>query len=196
MNWLDIVLLVIVAASVVTSFRKGFSREVIGLISVLLALGLGIWFYGVAGAFLLPYVSSRSIANFAGFLIVFCVVVSLGSAVSWLVGRFLKMTGLSVFDHILGAGFGVLRGALISVALVMAIMAFSTSEKPPAVLAQSLTAPYVAGAARVFAAVAPHELKEGFRRTYDQMKTVWGDAIKKGIRGMPNSEKFKDEREI
>ena len=72
MNWLDIVLLVILAASVITSFRKGFSREVIGLVSVVLALFLGSWFYGTAGAFLLPYLSSRSMAMFGGFFLVFC----------------------------------------------------------------------------------------------------------------------------
>ena len=32
MNWLDIVLLLILVASVATSFRKGFSREIIGLV--------------------------------------------------------------------------------------------------------------------------------------------------------------------
>ena len=45
MNWLDLVLLLIVAASVYMSFRKGLSREIIGLVSVVLALLLGIWFY-------------------------------------------------------------------------------------------------------------------------------------------------------
>ena len=52
MNWLDVIVLLIVAASVFTSFRKGLSREIIGLVSVVLALMLGIWFYGTAGAFL------------------------------------------------------------------------------------------------------------------------------------------------
>ena len=72
MNWLDVVLLLILAVSVVASFRKGFSREVIGLVSVVLALLLGTWFYGTASALLQPYLSSRSVANFAGFFLVFC----------------------------------------------------------------------------------------------------------------------------
>ncbi len=72
MNWLDVVLLLILAGSMFTSFRKGLSREIIGLVSVVLALLLGIWFYGTAGAFLLPYLSSRAAANFGGFLLVFC----------------------------------------------------------------------------------------------------------------------------
>ena len=40
-----------------------------------------------------------------------------GGFVSAVVRRFLKVTGLSIFDHALGAGFGLLRGLLISMAL-------------------------------------------------------------------------------
>ena len=63
MNWLDLVLAVIMLASVLSSFRKGFSREVIGLVSVCLALLLGIWLYGFAAGYLLPYVHSRQTAS-------------------------------------------------------------------------------------------------------------------------------------
>jgi membrane protein required for colicin V production len=181
MNWLDVVLLAILAASVVMSLRKGLSREVIGLASVVLAILLGIWFYGTAGSFLVPYLSSRPLANFAGFLLVFCGVMVVGSLVGYIVGKFLKVTGLSIFDHLLGAVFGAVRGILISVALIMAIMAFPRGDQPPASVVHSRTAPYVVDAARAFAAVAPHELKEGFHRTYDQVKSAWGKALPEGI---------------
>jgi len=181
MNWLDVVVLAVLAVSVFMSFRKGLSREVIGLATVVLAILLGIWFYGTAGSFLAPYLSSRALANFAGFLLVFCGVMLLGHLVSYVVGRFLKVTGLSIFDHLLGAVFGALRGILISVALIMAIMAFSQGDKPPPSVVNSCTAPYVVDAARGFAALAPHELKEGFRKTYDLVKAAWGKALEEGI---------------
>ena len=183
MNWLDVVLLVILAVSVALSFRKGLSREVIGLASVVLAILLGIWFYGTAGSLLAPYLSSRGLANFAGFLLVFCGVMLLGHLVSYTVGKFLKVTGLSIFDHLLGAVFGVLRGILIAVALIMAIMAFSQGDKPPSSVVHSCTAPYVVDAARGFAALAPRELKDGFRKTYGLVKSAWGKALEQGIRG-------------
>jgi membrane protein required for colicin V production len=187
MNWLDVVLLAILAASVALSFRKGLSREVIGLTSVVLAILLGIWFYGTAGSFLAPYLSSRALANFAGFLLVFCGVLLAGHLVSYIVGRFLKVTGLSIFDHLLGAVFGALRGLLISVALIMAIMAFSQGDKPPSSVVHSCTAPYMVDAARGFAALAPHELKDGFRKTYGLVRSAWEKALEQGIRG--NSKK-------
>jgi membrane protein required for colicin V production len=187
MNWLDVVLLAILAASVALSFRKGLTREVVGLTSVVLAILLGIWFYGTAGAFLLPYLSSRALANFAGFMLVFCGVLLAGHLVSYTVGRFLKVTGLSIFDHLLGAVFGALRGLLISVALILAIMAFSQGDKPPSSVVNSCTAPYMVDAARGFAALAPHELKDGFRKTYSLVRSAWEKALEQGIRG--NSKK-------
>ena len=196
MNWLDIVLLLVLAASVVTSFRKGFTREVIGLIAVVLALLAGTWFYGTAGAFLLPYVSSPTVAHLAGFFLVFFGVLLLGGVVSHLAGRFLRVTGLSIFDHALGAGFGLLRGIVISVALILGIMAFSQGDNPPAAVVNSRVAPYVAYAARAIAAVAPHELREGFRKRYAQVRNSWGRALEKRAPDAPATEKGENGQRI
>lgn len=196
MNWLDVALGLILIASIVTSFRKGLSREVIGLITVCAALLLGLWFYGFAGSHLIPYLSSRAVANFAGFALVFCGVMIAGTLVSFVVGRFLKITGLSFVDHLLGAGFGLVRGVLISVALVMGIMAFSQGERPPESVIESRLAPYVVDAARIAASLAPHELKDGFRKTYERVKMAWAKGAHKGIRSGPNAEKAENERQI
>ena len=196
MNWLDAVLLVILAASVFASFRKGFSREVIGFVAVILALLLGSWFYGTAGALFTPYLSSPAAAHFAGFLVVFCSVLLLGAVISAIVGKFLKITGLSIFDHLLGAGFGLARGVLIAVALILGLMAFSPSGHPPASVVHSRTAPYVVDAARLVASIAPHEVREGFRKSYGQVKLVWEKAVEDGARKLPGAEKRHDERKI
>jgi len=193
MNWLDIVLAIIIMLSVLTSFRKGLSREVIGLVAGVLALVMGAWFYGSAGSFLLRYVSSPRIANFAGFCLVVIGVLALGGLVSHIVGRFLRVTGLSFVDHVLGAGFGLLRGTLVGVALVMGMMAFSQGDQPPAAVVESRLAPYVVDAARLFASMAPYELKEGFRKSYAQVKEAWSNAMEKGT---PSRKKEKNERQI
>lgn len=187
MNWLDVVLLLIVGASIVTSLRKGLSREIIGLVSVALAIVLGVWFYGAAGALFEPHLSSPAAAHFAGFVVVFAVVLLLGAVVSAIVGKFLKVTGLSIFDHLLGAGFGLARGVLIAIALIMGIMAFSPSGKPPSVV-ESRTAPYVVDAARLVASMAPHELREGFRKSYAHVKSAWEKTL--GVEKKNNERKI------
>ena len=83
------------------------------------------------GSFLQPYVSSPGIANFCGFLMVFCGVLILGAIVGRLLARMMKVAGLSFVDRLLGAGFGVVRGILISIALVLALLAFTPGKSPP-----------------------------------------------------------------
>jgi membrane protein required for colicin V production len=196
MNWLDILLLFVLGASVFTSFRKGFSREVIGLVSVVVALVAGIWLYGNAGTVFLPYVSSPAVAHFCGFVLVFLGVLLAGALVSFVVGRFLRVTGLSIFDHMLGALFGLVRGLLIAVALVTGLMAFSPGGSAPPSVVHSRVSPYVIGGARVVAAMAPYELREGFRKTYAEVKSAWGKALQDGIPKVPGPEKGEHERKI
>jgi membrane protein required for colicin V production len=162
---------------VAASFRKGFTREVIGLVSLVLALVLGLWFYGAAGSYLAPYLSSPRLANFGGFLIVFFGVILMGGIVGLIVGKFLRITGLSFFDHLLGAGFGVVRGLVIGVALMAAVMAFAASDRPPDAVVNSRLAPYVTGASRILAAMAPHEFKEGFQKSYAQAREAWQKTL-------------------
>ncbi|MDQ2899265.1 MAG: CvpA family protein [Acidobacteriota bacterium] len=161
--------------------RKGFSREIIGLASAVAALVCGLWFYGSAGAFLMPYVSSAQVAHFAGFVLVFVGVLMLGGIVGFMASRLLRTAGLSWFDRALGAVFGLARGVLVSVALITAMMAFTPVTRgggPPEAVVQSRMAPYVLEASRVFAAIAPRELKDGFHRRYEQVKSAWGMAVR------------------
>jgi len=177
MNWLDIILCIALLVCVVIGFRRGFSRQLIGLASGVLALILGIYFYGLAGSWLLPYASSPVFAKAAGFILVFCGVLALGELVSFIAGKFIKITGLSFFDHVLGAGFGALRWAVLAIAIVMSAMAFSRGDRPPDAIVESRLAPYVVGMARAVASVAPYDLKEGFHKTYEQVKAAWSDAV-------------------
>jgi membrane protein required for colicin V production len=191
MNWLDVVILILVVGSMVGSAWKGFSREVAGLVSSIAALILALWFYGTAGSFFAPYTSTKGVANFLGFLVIFIAVLFVGSAVGWLLSRFMRNVGLSWMDRLLGAGFGVLRGLLFATALVMILMAFTpgpVAGAPPRSVVSSRFAPYVLEAARVVVAMAPHEVKAGFRDSYDRVKEMWQNAIRKGVRDLPAQE--------
>jgi membrane protein required for colicin V production len=173
LNSLDIVLILIISISMLMSIRKGFSRELISVTSSIVALLLGMWFYDKAGVLVQPYVDSAPAANLLGFVLIVVVVLMLGSLIAWIVGRFLITVGLSFFDRLLGAAFGLLRGGMIAVALLTAFMAFGphagTDSAPPAVV-HSKIAPYVLEASRVAVAVAPADLKQSFRKYYTKVK--------------------------
>jgi membrane protein required for colicin V production len=175
-SWLDIVILIVMALSVLSAVRKGFSREVIGLAASVFGLILGLWFYGSASVYFEPYVSSPEIAKFLGFGAVFLAVLSAGALLGWVVSRFLKKTGLSWVDRSLGAAFGIVRGLLFSLALVTIMVAFapgSSAASPPSAVVQSRLAPYVMEASHVLTAIAPHDLKTEFQKRYDQVKQQW-----------------------
>ena len=192
MNWLDMMLIAILAVSIVASFAKGFTREVIGLVAAVAALLCGSWFYRIAGDVVRPWVGSREVANLCGFLLIVAAVIVLGWLVSLLVSRMMKAVGLSWLDRLLGLAFGVARGVIVCVAVITAIVAFAPgadAKTPPQAVVQSTVAPYIIDAAHVLTLAAPKELRDGFARRYEQVKRMWEDALKHGIpRRAPASE--------
>jgi len=62
----------------------------------------------------------------------------------------------------------MVRWAVVAIAIVMATMAFSRGDDLRRPLCGIPFGPFVVDTARLVAAVAPHELKEGFRKTYAQ----------------------------
>jgi len=176
-NWLDIVFLVVIAISALTAFASGFLRLAVGLAATILAFILASWFYGAAGGWLIPYVTSRGIANLLGFFLVFFSVMILGTIAGNLLARAFRALKLSWLDRVLGGVAGVVRGFLIAVVLLMAVSAFSPT-KPPRAIVESEFAPYVMEFANVLSTVTPHELKEEFRITYARVREIWAAALR------------------
>ena len=176
MSWLDILVLVIVGYSVIAGFSGGIARVGVGFAATILGILFGFWFYGVAGSHVADYVSSRSIANLLGFLLVFGLFVLAGAVVGRVLGKLFKWVGLSWLDRLLGAAFGFLRGAVVAVALVTVILAFAPTPPPPSIV-QSKTLPYVIDTSSVLSAVTPHEVKDAFRETKEKVKKMWSDRV-------------------
>src|SRR5690242_13606199 len=134
MNWLDLVLLLILAGSIASSFARGFTREVIGLAAAVAGLFCGLWFYRMAATPLRPYVGSPEAANLVGFLLIFATAILVGWVLSLLTGMMMKAVGLSWLDRLLGAAFGVARGVIVCVAVITALVAFwpgRDAKSPP-----------------------------------------------------------------
>ncbi|MDQ1474046.1 MAG: rane protein required for colicin production [Bryobacterales bacterium] len=182
MNWLDIIFITVLLFSTVLSFRKGFSREVIGLAASIFALVLAMWFYGLAGSFVAPYVDSARVANLLGFILVVVAVLLGGAILSWIVNRFLRTIGLSFFDRLLGAVFGLARGLLVVIAVLTAFMAFGAhagTDNTPSSVVNSKLAPYVLEASRFAVAIAPMDLKQSFRKYYSKVQSAVAERAPK-----------------
>ncbi len=167
MNWLDIVLAVILLVSTLGGLRKGFSREIIGLAAALVGLLLATQFYRMAGEPLKPYISQQWLTSVAGFLIIFLGVLIVGSIISSIVRRILKTAGLSTIDRLLGAAYGLLRGSLIALAIIVGLKTFTSTEA----VVQSRMAPYLIEASGLVARVAPRGIESRFQQEYQKLRS-------------------------
>jgi membrane protein required for colicin V production len=189
-NLLDLLLVVIVAASVVGGFMAGFARVGIGFIATITGMLCGFWFYGIPAEWIHRYISSKTASNMLGFFIVFFGCVILGSLIAALIARLFKWTGLSWLDRLLGGMFGVVRGSLIAVAFIAVLMAF-TPKPAPNWMVDSKVLPYAIDASNLCAALAPNAIKEAFRESMNDIRKIWDEELKKKLHKKdPDLKKF------
>ena len=130
MNLLDILLVIILAASVATGFIAGFARVGIGFIATLSGLLFGFWFYGIPAAWFHQHIKSETTCNLLGFFTVFLGFMFAGALIGKLLSKLFKWTGLSWLDRLMGGVFGLVRGGLIAIAFVAVLLAFTAKPLP------------------------------------------------------------------
>ena len=171
-NWLDWVLILILAWSVLSGLRRGFVRIVAALAGALVGVLAGLWFYGVAAAYLLPFIRPPALANALGFVLIFGVCLLAGAIVGRLLSSVLRWTGLGWMDKLLGAGIGGARGLVVAVVLVLIMAAFPL-KSPPKALRESHLAPYLLKAAHEITRLAPRDLRDTFDKHYRELRRLW-----------------------
>jgi membrane protein required for colicin V production len=183
LNWIDLMLLVVIGASLLAGFAAGFARVGVGFVAMIAGLFCGFWFYGIAGAYVLDYVSSRAIANLVGFFVIFAGVLMVGAMVGWILAKFFKWVGLSWLDRLLGGAVGLARGLFIAAGIVTVLLAFAPSPPPDSVVDSKLL-PYVVSASGVFAALTPREIKDAFYATKDKLNADWAQHTSRKPEGL------------
>ena len=160
MNWIDLLVVAIVAVSALLAFLRGFVRE---------ALGIGAWIGAALVAWwAFPYSQSRAremisgypeLADLAAFAAVFVVALILLSIVAGMVGGLVRTSILSGIDRTLGIVFGLVRGAAIVVAAYIALSIVVPPDHWPPPLLQARSLPY----AYEGAAWAASQVPEAYR---------------------------------
>ena len=131
--WIDWTLLAVLAVSVIVGLMRGFVFEVMALVGWLVARFGAQWLAPVLSPHI-PVGTPGSAANMAAcYVIGFIGILIIWTLLARLVRLLIHATPLSFPDRLLGAGFGLLRGGvlLLAVATVVALTpaAQSTSWK-------------------------------------------------------------------
>lgn len=162
LNTLDIILLIVLLATLVLGVIKGLVRQVVGLIAVVAGLVLAARYYPRAGAFVHKVVSNPIVADFIGFLVIFTAVIAAGWLVGLLISKIMKGP-LNFLDHALGGVFGLFKGILICGVIVFALLIFEVRRDA---LAGSKLAPLCFHATRAVVRLIPGDLKAKFKTAY------------------------------
>ena len=177
MSLLDLIVLVFIAASVVGGFVAGFARSGIGFLAAVFGVLCGFWFYGIPAATVHKYVHSVTASNLIGFFVVFFGLIFVGALIGKLLSKLFKWTGLSWLDRLMGAAFGLVRGALAAVAFIAVLLAF-TPKPTPNWMVNSTVLPYAIDASNMLAALAPNVIKEAFRDSVREIRKIWDEQLR------------------
>ena len=119
MTAFDYVVLLTIGLSILLSVMRGMVREVLALLSWVVAFWLANM-YTVQFAPMLPQsIPSESFRFLAAFVILFLVALLVMSLLTIGISELVKTVGLSIIDRGLGAVFGLARGVLIVLVLVL-----------------------------------------------------------------------------
>ncbi len=120
-SWVDIALLLLLAASVLLGLWRGLVFELLSLAGWVVAY--------FASPFLAPWIAQwlpagrmgASLLHIASLVLAFILIIVVWGLAAKLLRALIHASPLSAFDRLLGAGFGVLRGVLVCLLLVVVV---------------------------------------------------------------------------
>lgn len=130
MTLFDYAVLAIIGLSILLSVMRGFLREVMALLSWVLAFWLAALYAGEVAPMLPQSIPTQSLRMLAAYALVFFAVFLVMSLLSITVGQLLKVLGIGPLDRLLGAVFGFARGMVMVLALVL-VAGMTTLPKEP-----------------------------------------------------------------
>lgn len=119
MTGFDFVLLAILAISIVLGLLRGLLKEVLSLVAYASAFLAAIWWGPTVSEWLTQWISQPFVSMTLAYLGVFIVVLLSIGVINMTLAALLNKTGLTPADHGLGAIFGLVRGVLFVLVLVV-----------------------------------------------------------------------------
>jgi membrane protein required for colicin V production len=175
MDLFDWFLLALLAYSTIMAFLRGIILELFTLGGLVVGILLASWNYKHVAEFLERLITTPATAEIIAFLLIVVVVMILSTILGKALNRTAHAIGLGFFDRLLGAVFGLARGCLFGVAILMAVAAF----RPHSTWVEnSRLSPYFLAGAHAVSFVVPHDLQQQILNGVEQIKHGPPDWIK------------------
>lgn len=127
----DTGIVLIVAISGLISLTRGFVKEAMSLVIWVAAFVVAMTFSDAASVLLVNFIELASLRQLAAWGGLFVGTLLVGAMVNFLLGKIVTSTGLGGTDRTLGLVFGVFRGLLVVLALVIAMPKAIPLEQDP-----------------------------------------------------------------
>jgi membrane protein required for colicin V production len=157
MNLFDWFLIAILAYSTVIAFMRGIILELFTLGGLIAGILFASWNYYRIAMYLERVVASPATAQIVAFLLIVIGVMVLSTLLGKALNRTAHAVGLGFFDRLLGAVFGLARGCLFAIAILMSVAAF----RPHSTWVEnSRLSPYFLEGVHAVSFVVPHDLQQ------------------------------------
>jgi len=138
-NWLDGVILALLAWFIFAAFTAGFIREVVTIVSALLGVVLAGLFYEGLADDIGTFIDSERAARIVSFLVIFGAVAVAGQVAAMLLKETASLLMLGTFDHLAGAVFGLAKGVVIIQVLLILFATYPSLGLGDAISESSLS---------------------------------------------------------
>lgn len=157
-NYIDIALMGILAFFTIKALVRGFGREALGLIGIVVAVVISGMTYEPLGQLLQAIVGDKGeYWHLVALVLVLIAIFVIFSYIGSIISRLVQSGALSLFDRILGCGIGLVKGILITYLLVNVLLLTSPWQVPTK-LRDSAVAPHVVTAGSKLMDLVPHDL--------------------------------------
>ena len=128
MNWVDWVILVVLGFSALVGIKRGFVKEALSLSTWVMAIVVAVILNERLSLYLMEYIANEKLRYLVAFVLLFVATLLLGALASSLMTQIIKVAGLKDTDRLLGMAFGLARGVVLMVALLLVFREVAPDE--------------------------------------------------------------------
>lgn len=140
LNFADWFILVVLIASGLISFSRGFTKEFLSLFLWVAAFIAAISLEYLATPQINELIGNQEISKIISYIVVFVIFIFVGGIIIKFISKLIKWSGASGFDRFLGVVFGLMRGLIV---LFVIFLILPSSIKTTDIITNSKITPII-----------------------------------------------------